>query len=383
MSSPIRPGIHLITLVLVGILSFVIGSFSIEIHSFFVGGENTSGLSIFLREELPEFKWYGVILLIGGFTSYFLSTGIESFFKGKISPILASHVDRLSDELKTVSTNTNSLLSAKLLSNIIDASPEDLVKNHIKQAHEKAFGKHCGSNHGLYTAVENKFSSFYEESQPHRSDYNQTVTVVENSADSIVWHEVCTYKIHTISLSDKYGDESEVPYNLRFSSTVKVAELTFDGNDPKYKLVITVEESEIFNSEVHLKLEQGKVVIKEDIEGLKINHTGNTLNIELDRNYPLTKEWTHIEIKETSTIFDDYFISRRNEPTCGANINMNLPDGWSFELISFGHPNDWTIHQHPMNTLSAITKRWLFPGITFFCKWQRPEMQQLEMTEQA
>mgnify|MGYP000001359462 CR=1 FL=1 len=381
MELPPRPGVHLITLAIIGVILFSLGSYSTDLHYLFVGNKNTSGLSIFLSNQLPEFKWYGVIFLIGSIASYFISTGIESFIKDKISPLVATHVDRLSTELENVSKSTNSLLSAKLLSNIIDASPQSLVQKHIKQVHEKAFGTHCGNSHGLYTAVENKFSKFYEESQPHRSDYNQTVTVVENSEDSIVWHEVCTYKIHTISFSEEGHDTGPVPYNLRFSSTVKVAELTFEGKDPKYKLVILVEGDEIFNSERHLALSNGKVVTKEDIKGLRINHTGKTLNIELDRDYPLTKEWTHIEIKETSTIYDDYFISRRNEPTCGANINMNLPDGWSFELISFGHPDDWTIHQHPMNTLSAITKKWLFPGITFFCKWQKPEMQQLEMSE--
>ncbi len=380
---PPKPGFHLVALVIISIICIAFGTWADEIHNFFIGKTaTTSGISSFLKTKLPEFKEYGSILLLGGVSIYFISTGLEAFFKNNISPLLEVHVDKLSNQLEAVAVGTNSLLSAKLLSNIISASPKELVKDHLKQAHEKAFGAHCGNEHGLYTAVEDKFLKFYKADQPHRSDYNQTVTVVENDERSIIWHEVCTYKIHTVAFGKDYTNtkNTNVPYNLKFSSTVKVAELTFNGDSPKYSLAIIFEGNTIFNSRSDLELSAaGKVEAKKPIEGLKIIHVGSTLSIELDRQYQLSKEWTNIEIKETSTILDDYFISRRNEPTCGANINMNLPDGWSFELISFGHPSDWNIQQHPMNTLSATTKKWLLPGITFFCKWQRPDIQQLNL----
>lgn len=112
---------------------------------------------------------------------------------------------------------------------------------------------------------------------------------------------------------------------------------------------------------------------------MEISQQGDVLEINICKQHDITTEWTEIEIKETSTIKDDYFISRRNEPTCGAKITMNLPDDWGFELIRFGHPDDWTIHQHPTNTLSAWTKKWVLPGITFFCKWERPIVEQMEL----
>lgn len=375
-----------------GIFFVLIGSCSTEIQSLIVddiGISKESILSKFIEEYLVETKWIGWTIVLSSIFVYFIASSIERFFQTKISPIVTKHVDRLSEELNEVGSDTRRLLSAKLLDNLISASPRNEIRSKLKLIHERAYGPHCAHELGLYSAVSEKLSPFLEPETPHRSDYHQTVTVMENGKDSIIWHEVCSYKIHTICLEPGYQDneaeESQSPeskcikHNVKFSSIVKVAELSFDGDNPKYQLSISVDHEEVFNSLKHLYLDGKTVKLKDKTDGVSVIHKGSTLDIRLNKEHTIDKPWTDIEIKETSTIYDDYFISSRNEPTCGAKITMNLPDNWSFELIRFGHSEDWTIHQHPTNTLSAWTTKWLMPGITFFCKWQRPEGQQLEL----
>lgn len=388
----LRANLQLTSFFLTGVALLIIGSFSTEIHSLIVddiGINKDSTISNLAKEHLSELKLFGWTIIISSIIVYFIASSIERFFKSKISPIVTSHVDQLSEELNNMGEETTRLLSAKLLDNIIEASPSNEIRAKLKSIHEKAYGSHCANELGLYSAVSEKLSPFLEPEKPHRSGYHQTVTVMDNGKDSIIWHEVCSYKIHTICLEPEHqankDDEEKqksIKHNVKFSSIVKVAELSFDGEDPKYHLSIWVDKKEIFNSGKHLYLDKKTVKLKDQTEGISVTHKGKTLEIEINKEHVIDKPWTDIEIKETSTIHDDYFISSRNEPTCGAKITMNLPDNWSFELIRFGDSEDWTIHQHPTNTLSAWTTKWLMPGITFFCKWERPEGQQLELKEE-
>ena len=386
MIQRLRLSFQLLSIFVLAIGLILIGLLSDKIYVFFVGSLGLpaeSGFAQFIKAKLGDALGFGVIFLSGAVAVYFMSSGIENFFKNKISPIVTDHVDRLSDELNQVSVDTKKLLGAKMLESVVAASPQSEVRSKLRYIHEKAYGAHCGSELGLYAAVEKKLSMFLDPEKPHRSDYHQTVTVVENSADSITWHEVCSYKIHTLCFENNSDRSDPVEYPIMFSSTIKAAELSFDGDDPKYKLLIMVGEDKIFDSVQDLSLGVGgEVMVNGDIQGVSVDQYSDTLKIIIEKPYQIRKPWIEVEIKETSTIKDDYFISRRNEPTCGAKITMNLPDNWWFELISFGHPDDWTIHQHPTNTLSAFTKSWLLPGITFFCKWERPAMEQGSLLHQ-
>lgn len=390
----VTPSLHTTVLLISAIGLLLLGYNSASIHEFVVDGiglDEESWLSTFINDHLVEAKWIGWVILISSIMTYFVASGIERFFREKISPMVNNHVAKLSNQLEESSNDTKELLSAKLLDNMVAAAPREAIKNKLKDIHEKAYGPHCGHERGLYSALSEKLSPFLEAETPHRSDYHQTVTVRENGDNSIIWHEVCSYQIHTVCLEENqsYFDEPEkekkeaVTHTIRYVSIVKAAELTFDGDNAKYKLKISIDDETVFDSSTDLHLKEDKVKIKPGVEGVKVEQNGNSFKITFEKEHQIEQPWTSVEIMETSTILDDYFISRRNEPTCGAKITMNLPDDWEFELIRFGHPDDWTIHQHPGNTLSAWTSKWLLPGITFFCKWQRPDMQQLALSEEG
>ena len=381
----LRESTQFIVLFLISVAMIAIGSLSRFLHEKFIhfsGVNSESGLPEILKDALSNSLWIGMTLLIGGAAVFLASYKVEKFFKNKISPIVTKHVDRLSYELEKSGKDTKTMLSAKLLENVIATSDKGELRSKLKLIHEKAYGNHCSNERSLYSAFSEKLSPFLEPETPHRSEYHQTVTVRENGEKSIVWQEVCSYKLHTISLENPNTQERKpVDYELKFCSIVNIAEVMNDKKEPSYKLSISVDDEIIFDSLKDLEFENGVVRKKDGIECVEVTHNDQELVINVNKKYAIKNPWTEVEIKETSIIYDDYFISSRQEPTCGAKITMNLPDDWTFELIRFGHPKDWTIHQHPTNTLSAWTNKWLMPGITFFCKWQRPMAKQLELKD--
>ncbi len=377
MLEKLRVTYQLAAMIIIGLFLILVGTFSAQLHTLavdFLGLSPTSGLAKFLNEELKEAKWIGSTLFIGGFVIYFLATGIEKFFEKRISPIIKDHVDRLSNELSEVSSNTKDLLSARLLDGVIDTTSRKVIRDKLQDLHSKAYGNHCASDKGLYYAVQEKMGPFYFTDKTHRSDYNQTVTIVDNDDGSITWHEVCGYKIHSVCFDQDYVDVEckKISHHLRYGTLVKTDQISFEGEDTKYQLTISVDDKEIFNTKNDLCINDGQVCVNVKVDGVTIDQTKDNLKITLDRYIDITKAWTKVEIKESSIIYDEDFISRRHDPTCGAKININLPEYWTFESVVFGHPLDWEINQHPPHTLSASTQKWVLPGITFYCKWQKP-----------
>lgn len=348
-------------------------------------GESPPDFLNVILDRTKELPYIGFFVLLVFFIVEYLSNKLENFFTKTITPIVDSHVENLTKNLDNISNTTKTMLSERLLENIVSSSNPQSIRDQLKNIHARAYGEHCAMEQGFYTSINQKYLPFLERKKPHRSEYQQTVTVVENDAYSIKWHEVCTYKIHTIGYDTQYGEVEEegIDHRIKFSTMVEVSKLTLNGDNPSYSLKLNIDDETLFDAKDHLVVSKNGVVevknTDSDMEWLEVKHTGNSLEIGINKPHKINKAWTKIEIIESSTITDDYFISRRNEPTYGANININLPDGWYFENINFGHPEDWNIHQHPVNTLSAHTRTWLLPGITFFCKWKRPKQVELNL----
>lgn len=369
--------------VLVGLAALFLGHVAEPLaDSHFQGKDVPSFISRILAND-DQLQFWGIFLIAVTFSVEYLSSKLAEFFTKSVTPIIDKHVEELSQSLETISATTRTMLSERLIESIVNSSDQETVKKQLKNIHAKAYGEHCAADQGFYTAINQKYLPFLERNKPHRSEYQQTVTVVEHGPDSIKWHEVCTYKIHTIGHDLQYGatEREGIKHKIKFSTTVEASKLTFDGDDPFYSLILKVNDEILFDSKDHLVIgDTGAVEVKDNsMNWLEVSHIANSLTISISKNHEIREAWTNIEIIESSTITDDYFISRRNEPTYGANININLPDGWYFEHIAFGHPEDWNIHQHPVNTLSANTRTWLLPGITFFCKWKRPSQSELPL----
>ncbi|MEO9274487.1 hypothetical protein ABFY09_06475 [Marinomonas sp. 5E14-1] len=366
----------------IGVLFLIMVFYKSEILDF---AENTlninkaSSIMSVLESSLDQLAIWGLLLILATFCINRISNRIKYFFKKEISPLIDNHTEKVQQQLEASSENTKSLLNARVLDTVISAASSDEIKNKIRDIHCKAYGSHCESDHGLFPYVDQKISKFYNSEKPHRSDYHQTVTIQDNDDESITWHEVCSYKLHTIALDPNYGTKDpnlmSVAHTVRYSSALKVNDLSLtldssSSDSAKYNLEVRIDDEVIFDSKEHLKIVGEKIVV-DSIDGVEIKQENGTLEISITHDFTITNAWTNIEIKETSTIFDDYFISSRKEPTCGAKITINLPSTWGFELVKFGQPEDWNIHQHPTNTLSAWTKSWVLPGITFFCRWKK------------
>ncbi|OZY86770.1 hypothetical protein CBP51_07095 [Cellvibrio mixtus] len=282
----------------------------------------------------------------------------------------------LSDEINKAAKQTREVVAIATIDDLLNSKSvtSDLLKTKLPEIYQKAFGDHCADEDSLYKFTQKKLERFFSESEPIRTDYDQVVTVKEGDNKSIIWQEVTTYRIKISSLEK---DSSEVIHPYKFGTSIKAAELSFEGSDPKYLLQIKYTEDDwatehtLFDSTKHLRTDKatGKVVIK-DNEFATVLHQDETLTIEISKDINLTKKLTNFKTVEKSCIYDDYFLSKRRTPIYRSHITMILPDNWEFELIKFGHEEDWTIHQYPPNVLKARTEQWVMPGIAFYCKWK-------------
>ncbi|ROQ47779.1 hypothetical protein EDB94_1501, partial [Marinobacter sp. 3-2] len=128
----VTPSLHTTVLLISAIGLLLLGYNSASIHEFVVDGiglDEESWLSTFINDHLVEAKWIGWVILISSIMTYFVASGIERFFREKISPMVNNHVAKLSNQLEESSNDTKELLSAKLLDNMVAAAPREAIKN--------------------------------------------------------------------------------------------------------------------------------------------------------------------------------------------------------------------------------------------------------------
>jgi hypothetical protein len=365
------------TSIFAGILIIVTSLIARSVLQSITLNKESNALEIFLVKVLSEytneFILGGFILIAVGLLTKSLTKRVSELWKTEISK-------ELSNEITSASDRTRELVAYRTVDEVVASAdvPAEALSKQLPNIYSKIYGDHCGNEESLLAAVQKKHSNFYDSKIPHRSDYHQTVTVKNHNTETIVWQEVCSYKLHTVALDPKYTPENKSPSDvihlLRYVSVASVTELD------SFHLEISVKHGNegnsisIFDSRKSLLIDDNQVSIKPGFEEhINITQEGDELYLAFEQDIQLVDPWTHVEIKEHSIIRDDYMLSRRNEPTCRAKINISLPTNWKFELIMFGHPNDWTIHQYPPSTLSAWTNDWILPGITFYCKWNRPK----------
>lgn len=357
-----------------GGLLVLVGSASEWIHKLLVqdlGLSGSSTIARFAADNLRTAVPLGVGFFIGGLALYAARVFIDRFWKKYIRPAMDEHVSELSGALEKMRNDTYDLLSAAKLEQIVSRSSPEELKNQLRPIYSRVYGSHCESDRGLFAAVERTVGPYFDPKKPHRSDYQQTITIEDNADGTITWHEVTSYKLHTVSKDEDYStideDDPGVPYTVTYGTGAK---FPIANGKIALHLKVKVNDDIIFDSNEKLKIdEKNQIVVVGDNNGLTAEWAGDNLKIRVVRNITIDSKWVTVEIQESSRILDNYFVSRRNEPTCGAKINMRLPSGWAFDHIAFGDPDVWSIHQHPPNVLSASTSHWVLPGLMCAVMW--------------
>lgn len=301
---------------------------------------------------------------------------LKRFFYEHIDPLITKHIHALNEKLAKSHSRVHKLVGAGKITTVIEQADPSDVQNHLRLMHAKAFGSHCDSDQSLYHASTEKLYNHLDPKVPHRSGYSQLINVTENPDSTISWCEICSYKLHTIHFDPALGgniDNEEIQYPFHYGSQIRVDDRCYEeGRSQNFELEIKINDEVIFDAQKEIVVDNGEMKLRRPIDGVVLRNSKNTVNIDIDRLIPIQSAWTKIEIKETSTVLDNYLISSRRDPTFGFNLNITLPQGWDFEMLKFDDKNDWTINTHPENVMSAKTEKWILPGITYFVQWRKP-----------
>lgn len=314
----------------------------------------------------------GIGLIALGIIFTIISTLFKEFWAGYIEPFLTDHINQLERELRKTRDATRTMLASHQLESAITQSTPQTAKSSFSSIYKKAFGNHCGSDGGLYKAIDKEIHPFLNPKTPHRSNHNSFVDITEKGG-AFVWNEVATYRLHTIAFDrDIMHDDvitSPISYPLEYGTELKIRDEDLD----EYSLKITVAGTVILDSITHFTRNDAGLFVSSDPDVL-IKYERDNLKINLSKNIEINEAWTDVEIEEKtrSPYEDDMLVGMRQHPTCGSTIHMRLPVGWQFEEINMSNNADWKVtHPGGKNALSANNPNWIMPGILYVCRWRK------------
>jgi len=293
----------------------------------------------------------------------------KNLWKVAVEPKLAEKVSDVRDEIfGIVSTST----IKGILSNL-ESAP---VKESLRDVYGKIYGAHCLRDNGLFSHVSQEFNPFLPEGSPHRSGYDRNITIIDNNDGTITWHEVCRYRIHCISFDSTFehaGDvEAVAPtFPLKyFTRSFQENTISTDAMDA-YDVKISVSGNNVFDAKKDI-YPQGGGLASSNPDIKRIGFDNGKFELQFEKEIELTKDWTEVEINETSLMskLDNSFILRSKTPICSSRITISLPVSWEFKEISFANKERWATTHNPPHVLTAKTDTWLLPGIIFICTWK-------------
>lgn len=93
----------------------------------------------------------------------------------------------------------------------------------------------------------------------------------------------------------------------------------------------------------------------------------------MDITIQIVKPWVDVRVEEKSYLEDDMLVGMRQQPTCGASLQINLPEEWEFTEVHMENRDEWRItYPGGNNVLLASNTSWIMPGILYVCRWKRP-----------
>lgn len=327
------------------------------------------------------FTWFGNNGNLSGFTLIitailFITIRItfDKLWHEYVKPSIIQSTDKINFEIKTASNDMKALLQSHKLDSAILTSNPDEIRKKLKDIHTAAYGSHCDSERGLYTALAETAGIYLDPNKPHRSNHNQEITI-EEQGDLVKWTEHTTYELHTISLDGEYktpqDDTKKIEYSLEYETTA------IYSNIEDIDFQMKVDDEEIVSLKDVIKIE------KNDDGSIKnISSTDDCVSIEYEdsglctfrvvKPITITKGKTKIWMKEESLVTDSCFVSRRDTPICNCSITITIPSTWEFEHFSIPSGNRWTVIDNaPAYKRKAYTSDWVLPGILASCSWKQ------------
>lgn len=283
----------------------------------------------------------------------------------KINSMMVDHIDK-----------TNKFLTDNELMLSISRCDQKQIIQSLREIHVKAYGDHCRSGKGLYESTNRLISKYLNANVPHRSNHNQDIIIEEIDGDEchVKWTEDTFYELHTIAVDEDYKtptDASKIDHLLTYAASAEYKSLD------DLKIVISVDDEVVVTTEGNIKAHQdesGNIVNVEskapEIEVSRIDDSDEWL-VQIKKEINIDKPKVKVAIHEESCIKDDFFVVRRDVPTCSSTVSMTLPAHWSFEYMETPPGQGWEIIESVPYKRKATTTDWVLPGIAMACAWRR------------
>ncbi|MCD1646970.1 hypothetical protein [Marinobacter adhaerens] len=283
----------------------------------------------------------------------------------KINTMLSDHIAK-----------TNKFLTENELMLAISRCDQKQLIDSLREIHVKAYGDHCKSEKGLYESTNRVISKYLRANVPHRSNHNQDIVIeaCEGGEGYVKWTEDTFYELHTIAVDPDYKTPTDAPkidHPLTYNTSAIYKKLD------DLKIVMKVDDKEVITTEDNLDVDvddSGKVIgIKSKIDEIQIEKVDNSDEwvIKIKKDIDITKPKVKVSIHEESYIKEDFFVVRRDVPTCSSTVSVTLPSHWSFEYITIPPDQGWEIIQSVPYKRKATTTDWVLPGIAMACAWRR------------
>ena len=323
---------------------------------------------------LAEGKEIGLGFLAISLFLFFANMWAENFWREHIKPLLNSYISKIetsteeaSSAIDTFTTDIKERIKENNLDIALGYSSAESVQQRLGVVHERAYGDHCNSEHGLYTHFTNGLGRFLDPRVPHRSGYHQEINIEEKD-DQTLWQETSEYSLHTIALDNEYKtpfDGEIEPHKINHTTIAQYTDLE------SLKLDIYVDDELLISTDGNIAVSEtdpcGFTSADERITCKKI---GDEIEISITDTFKINKAMTKIRTEEKSVLRDDHYISRINRPTYSMTHNITLPDNWKFDYF-YAEPEGCInpVHKDSKRTINKVG--WISPGIILSCKWSR------------
>jgi|GEM_PF-2505277 len=299
------------------------------------------------------------------------------FWKDKVQPIMSTKLDQMkgemSEELLRYHGETQSVLTIEKASEAVERAGKEELKEILPQMFSKLYGRHAQSSYSFNSFCQRVLGKFYDEDEPHRSQYRKNLTIKASGADSFHWNEIIKYRLHCNKFEVAESTETPISYPLTYESESLYASDNMEEFLKNYNFSISVNNDEIFNSSKNLHVVDNKIVAAPGGEGnVVVIVQDGRFTLSFRHMLQINKPWTDVSVVESSILKDKNFILHSSVATCGADIYLSIPDGWVFEEKVLAQTSAWDVTENTQQVIDAHTKDWVLPGIIAVFSWGKP-----------
>lgn len=372
MSNNVSKLVAPLSLVILGMFGvLLLDPFFEWLGSHTAGEDLSSRVAKYLSGQKDKFELVFYFLIGLGLVITYIDRYLNKFFNSKIKPLFDAARDELISELSDAIRQ----YKKGALGHQIDIATLDDINKIKPQLNEKLYGVHTQSDHCLCSSVDEHLGPFMHHELPHRSSYTKRINIVESSNGFFKWKEICSYKVHCISLDPDYDTgetQKAIQYPLNYHTLFEIDRISSEKDLARIKLIVKVNGETLVDTNEDLRWLRGEINCNNPILSVECCPETGTVELKIeDFMFELKDAWTEVEIVELNFVKDQNLILRTGSPVCKSEIYISLPEDYYYTNHLMAN-EDWDVKTEGEGTeLVAKTDGWVLPGIYAAFAWTK------------